>query len=102
MNYTGDLLVKVYLTNTANIIKAYQYLNMKLYVANSLEADNTPDYQVLSIENGVVQFNIMGGSAESYTVEVTGGGYRLVSDNPIEWGEGWSITPEFYCEVSQR
>ena len=100
--YTGDLLVKVYLTNTANIIKAYQYLNMKLYVANSLEADKTPDYQVLSMENGVVLFNIEGGTAENYTMEVIGGGYRLISDDPYEWGEGWSVTPEFYCEVSQR
>ncbi len=101
-DYTGDLQVKVYLTNTANIIKAYQYLNMKLYVANSLEADKTPDYQMLTLENGVALFNIEGGASANYTVEIIGGGYRLVSDNPIEWGEGWSVTPEFYSEVTQR
>lgn len=101
-DYTGDLLVKLYLTNTAELLKAYQYLNIKVYTADSLEADKTPDYQVLSIENGVVQFNIVGGSAVDYTVEVTGGSYRLLSDDPDEWGFGWNIIPEFYCEVGQR
>jgi len=101
-DYTGDLLVKLYLTNTASLLKAYQYLNMKVYMANTLEAEKTPDYQVLSIETGVVLFNIEGGSAETYTIEVTGGSYRLISDDPDEWGAGWNIVPEFYCEVGQR
>ena len=101
-NITGDLLVKIYITNTADLLKAYQYLNMKVYVANSIEAGKTPNYQVLSIENGVVMFNIIGGSATSYKVQLIGGSYRLISDNPDEWGAGWTVTPEFYCEVSQR
>ena len=101
-DYTGDMLFKIYLTNTAELLKAYQYLNIKVYAENSIEAEKTPDYQILSIETGVVLFNIEGGSAESYTVEVKGGSYRLISGEPEEWGEGWSITPEFYCEVAQR
>jgi len=100
--YTGDLLVKIYITNTAALLKAYQYLNMKIFVANSLEAGKTPEYQVLSIENGVVLFNIQGGSAAKYTVSVSGGAYRIISDKPEEWGIGWSVEPEFYCEVGQR
>ncbi len=100
--YTGDLLVKIYLTNTDALLKAYKYINMKIYVTDSLEAGETPDYRILSIESGVVQFNIIGGSAESYTVQVTGGSYRLISDDPEEWGAGWSIIPEFFCEVCQR
>ena len=100
--YTGDMLVKIYLTNTASLLKAYQYLNMKVYMADTLEAEETPDYQILSFETGVVIFSIEGGSAESYTVEITGGSYRLISDDPDDWGAGWSITPEFYCEVTQR
>ncbi len=101
-DYTGDLLVKIYLINTASLLKAYQYLNMKVYMANSIEAGKTPDYQILSIETGVILFNIEGGSSSSYVVQITGGSYRLISDNPDEWGAGWSITPEFYCEVVQR
>jgi hypothetical protein len=101
-DYTGDLLVKIYLTNVNDILKAYKYINIKVYMANSLEAEKVPDYQVLSIETGVLTFNIEGGSAESYTVEIIGGSYRLMSNNPDEWGMGWTITPEFYCEVAQR
>ena len=101
-DYPGDVLVKVYLTNTGNLTKAYKYINMKLYVEDSFEAGKTPDYQLLTMENGGVIFNIEGGIAASYTVEVVGGSYRLISDDPNEWGGGWSITPEFYCEVSQR
>jgi hypothetical protein len=100
--YTGDLLVKIYITNTASLLKAYQYLNMKVFSAYSLEAGKTPNYQVLSIENGVVLFNIQGGSAARYTVSICGGAYRLISDKPEEWGTGWSVVPEFYCEVAQR
>jgi hypothetical protein len=100
--YPGDLLVKIYLTNINDLIKAYKYINMKVYVADSLEAEKTPDYQVLSIETGVIVFNIKGGSAESYKVQIVGGSYRLMSNDPDEWGMGWTITPEFYCEVTQR
>jgi hypothetical protein len=101
-DYTGDLLVKVYLTNTSDLLKAYQYINMKLYVEGSLEAEKTPGYQILSMENGVALFNLENGSAESYTIEIVGGSYRLISGEIEEWGEGWSIVPELYCEISQR
>jgi hypothetical protein len=101
-NYTGDLLVKLYLTNTSDLLKAYQYINMKLYVEGSLEAEKAPAYQILSMENGVAFFNIESGSAESYTIKIIGGSYRLISGDIEEWGEGWSIIPELYCEVSQR
>ena len=101
-DYTGDLLVKIYLMNTNDLIKAYQYLNMTVYTTNSLEAGETPNYKVLSLENGVVEFNIMGGMATYYKVSVTGGSYSLISNNPANWGSGYTVTPEFYCEVTQR
>ena len=101
-DYNGDLLVKIYLTNVNDLLKAYKYINMKVYMSDSLEATKTPNYQILAIETGVVVFNIEGGSAESYIIQITGGSYRLMSDNPDEWGTGWTIVPEFYCEVTQR
>jgi hypothetical protein len=75
---------------------------MELYVAKSIEAQKPPTIRVLSLENGVAIFNIEGGSAKKYTVEVRGGAYRLVSSNPGEWGKGWSVVPDLYCEVTQR
>ncbi|MFC1967192.1 hypothetical protein ACFLV2_00895 [Chloroflexota bacterium] len=101
-DYPGDLLVNIYMTNTGFLKMAYQHLNMKVYVGGSLEAEKDPEYQILSLENGMVSFNIEGGSAASYNVEVIGGGYGLVSGDPYEWGEGWNHVPELYCEVSQR
>ena len=101
-DYTGDLNVKIYLTNTAELIRSYSYLNMQLYVAKSVEAQEHPAYRVLSLENGVASFNIEGGSARLYTVEVWGGAYRVISSDVTEWGAGWSVVPEVYCEVTQR
>jgi hypothetical protein len=99
---TGDLFVKVYLTNAAELLKAYRHLNMKVYLADSLESQQSPAYQVLSTESEEVTFNVEGGYSESYLVEITGGSYCLVSSHSFEWEEGWSIVPEFYCEVTQR
>jgi hypothetical protein len=42
------------------------------------------------------------GQAVAFTIEVIGGGYALVSDNTSEWGEGWTVAPELYCEITQR
>jgi len=56
--YTGDLAVKVFLTNTGDLVKAYDYLNMKLYLDGSVEAGETPNYQLLTLQNGETTFNI--------------------------------------------
>jgi hypothetical protein len=101
-DYTGDLMVKIYLTNTADVLKAYKYLNIKVFATGSLESSENPNFRLLSLENGVAIFNLQGGSASQYTVRVTGGGYRVMSEDSTEWTSGWSITPEFYCEVTQR
>jgi len=100
--YTGDLLIEVYLTNVAALKKAYAYLNIKLYLEDSEESGLTPDYQVLSLDNGVARFNLDNYAGETKTLSVVGGSYCLISSNSAEWDEGWSITPEFYSEVTQR
>ena len=96
-NYSGDMLVKVYLTNTGNLVKAYQYLNIKLSLEGADEA-----FQLLTLENGTATFNLENGAGGTHTLSVTGGSYGLVSLTPSQWSEGWSITPEFYCDVAQR
>ena len=101
-SYTGDLAVKVYLTNTGALVKAYQYLNMKLYLAGSVEAGETPNYQLLTLDNGEVTFNLKGYAPGTYTLSVIGGSYGLVSTNPSQWEKGWTVTPEFYCLIMQR
>ncbi|GAG88755.1 unnamed protein product, partial [marine sediment metagenome] len=57
-DFSGDLAVRVYLTNTGALAKAYQSLNMNLYLESSVEAGETPNYRVLTLENGWVTFNL--------------------------------------------
>jgi len=97
--YNGDLAVKVYLTNTDNLTKAYQYLNMELYLEGSVEA---PGYRLLTLGNGVATFKLEDGGGDNYTLSVNGGDYCLTSREPLEWEGAWTVTPELYCEVSQR
>ena len=56
--YSGDLVAKVYLVNTGNLTKAYSYLNMKLYLAGSVEAEETPNYRMLTLQNGEAALTI--------------------------------------------
>jgi hypothetical protein len=99
--YNGDLSVKVYLANTDNLTKAYEDLSLELYLEGSVEAGETPSYRTLTLDNGSASFILPGGTG-SYTLSVIDGEYRLVSDNPSEWAEGWSVTPELYCETTQK
>lgn len=68
-SYSGDILVDVYLTNAANLTRAYKYFNMKLYLDGSDEAAETPSYRVLSLENGRANFSLGGitSSGKSWT-----------------------------------
>jgi len=101
-DYSGDLAVKVYLANTGNLTKAYQSLNMELYLEGSVEAGEAPDYQLLTLENGVAAFTLIDGGSDNHTLFVTGGDYTLTSREISEWEEGWTVTPELYFEVTQR
>ena len=65
--YNGDLALKVYLTNTNNLTKAYDYLNVKLYLGGSVEAGETPNYQLLTLQNGEAKFIIQDIPATSGT-----------------------------------
>ena len=56
--YAGDLVANVYLANSANLTKAYRYFNMKLYLSGSEEAGETPNYRMLTLQNGEVDFNM--------------------------------------------
>lgn len=102
-SYTGDLAVNVYLANTGNLTKAYQTLNIRLYLENSLEAGKTPDYRMLTLENGVATFTIVDGGSDSHTLSsIATDNYTLKSRHIAEWETGWTVTPELYCEVTQR
>ncbi|PIU57522.1 MAG: hypothetical protein COS88_00865 [Chloroflexi bacterium CG07_land_8_20_14_0_80_51_10] len=96
-DYGGSLLVKVYLTNAGTLAKAYQYLDMRLILQGS--EDGT---QVLNLDSGVATFRLNNRPGSIHELGLSGGSYRLVSSDPSKWEEGWGITPELYCEITQR
>jgi hypothetical protein len=101
-NYTGDLVVKVYLVNTGALIRYYQHLNLALEFQDSTgtASDNQAEVQVLNLSNAEVTFDWVNGTGTGpYYVEVTGGGYRL---HPWRTMSGGSVTPQIWCEVTQR
>ena len=101
-DYPGDMAVKIYLLDTDNLTKAYQQLNMELYLEGSVEAGQTPNYRELTLENGMVAFKVEDGGSDNHTLSVIGGDYVLFSRDISEWEEDWAVTPELYCEVTQR
>jgi hypothetical protein len=101
-DYTGDLAVYTYLTNTENLTRSYQDLNIRLYLEGSVEAGQTPNYRLLTMDNGVAAFFLNDGGSDNHTLSVTGGNYTLNSRDTSEWEAGWTVTPEFYLEVIQR
>ncbi len=96
-DYTGDLTVNVYLMNTGDLIKAYQYLNLGLTLQG---AEHNP--QLLTLHNGVATFTLPGCSGSTHILSVTSGSYCLVSDDPEDWAPGASIVPELQCDIVQR
>ena len=101
-DYSGNLSVKVYLLNTGDLTKAYEYLNMELYLEDSVEAGETPNYQLLTLDEEVATFLMNDIVSGNHTLSVTGGTYELRSRDPNEWASGYTVTPELYCEVTQR
>ncbi|MFC2048526.1 hypothetical protein ACFLSK_03765, partial [Chloroflexota bacterium] len=67
-----------------------------------LESGKTPNYRTLTLENGVAAFTLIDGGSDNHTLSVTGGTYTLTSREPLEWEADWTVTPELYCEVTQR
>jgi len=99
--YTGDLVVHVYLTNAGELIQRYHHLNLKLELHDSLGANvsDQQEYQVLNLNNADVVFEWSNGTGDPpYYVDLVGGSYRV-----HRWkGSVGSVQPEIFCEVTQR
>ena len=101
-NYTGDLVVTVYMINAGQLIRQYQHINMTLEFQDSANstADEQGTVQVLNMQNAEVLFTWSNGTGTSpYKVVLTGGGYRL---HPFKTLTGGSYQPQLWCEVTQR
>lgn len=102
-DYQGDLVIKVYLVNTGQLIRYYHHCNMALEFRDDEDdiADEQEIFQVLNLQNAAVEFNWANGTGDSpYKVELTGGSFRLHHWKALL--TGGSTTPQIWCEVTQR
>ena len=102
-DYTGDLVIQVYMVNTGELIRQFQHINMAIELRDSggnVTADEQGAIQVLNLQNAEALFTWSNGTGESpYKVELTGGSYRL---HPFKTLTGGSYQPLIWCEVTQR
>lgn len=101
-NYTGDLVITVYLVNAGELVRYYHHLNMKLEFLDSANttADEQGEAQVLNLQNGQVQFTWANGTGTSpYKIRITGGSFRL---HPFKTLTGGSYQPQIWAEITQR
>ena len=101
-NYTGDLVVKVFIVNAGALTRYYQHSNMTIQFLDS--DNNTADeqgiIQLLNLENAEIEFTWINNTGPPpYKIELTGGSYRLHSWRSMPGG---SVQPQIWCEVIQR
>jgi len=101
--YTGDLVVRVYIVNTGQLIRTYEHLNMSVEFVgsdNSTMVDEQGIAQVLNLQNSEVLFTWANGTGTSpYHARLDGGSYRLL---PFKSLSGASYQPQLWIEITQR
>ena len=110
LDYTGDLTIKVSIMNPGELARAYQYFNMKLaltdaggvIIIGSGVAPSGHEYQVLSLENGVVEFDVAATLSQPYYVKLMDGGFSTFGRSPLNWSNNAAVGPQLFCEVVAR
>ncbi len=99
--YNGDLVIQAYLVNAGELLQWYQHLNMTLefWDTDNSTADKQGIIQVLNLQNSRVEFLWTTRTTANYTIELTGGGYRL---HPYKNLVGVSVQPQLWLEITQR
>lgn len=100
-DYTGDLVIQVYLVNSGDLVPYYQHLNMVLEFqdTDNITADDQGIAQVLNLQNAAVTFDWSSGNGTSpFYVKLTGGGYRLHKWKTVTG----DYQPQLWCEITQR
>ena len=100
--YTGDLVIHVYLVNTGELIRQYHHLNMTLEFQDSdnIAVDYWGREEVLTLQNADVAFYTESDNGTApYHIQLTGGGYRLHKWKTMTGG---SVQPQLWCEITQR
>jgi len=101
-SYSGDLTIKVHLTNTGELVRYYEHFNMtvQFWSADNTTADEQGISQLLTLDNSEATFGWVNNTGSGpYKVELIGGGYRL---HPWKTMSGGSLQPQLWLEIVQR
>lgn len=96
-NYTGELLVTVYLTNAPDLTSTFESLQLKVKSAFQGDGLELDDWQIISLDNESVIIPVTGYTGGAFLVTVVGGTWHAqpgIETNDPALG--------LYCEVSQR
>jgi hypothetical protein len=84
-NTAEDIWVTLYLTNAADLSKAYSYLNLDI---------TTPEgSEILTLTNGYVTFKFTGAASSSTTISLASGSYYSIETTNV------SLSPTFFLEA---
>jgi hypothetical protein len=101
-NFSGNILVKIYLTNTAALIKNYTYLNLKInvwtrtadsWVQAKLADGSKFEPLYLSLTGADISF-VLPGNAQ-YCISIDGGNYYCIDTDAA----GGSLSPEYFIDT---
>jgi hypothetical protein len=85
-NTTEDIWVTLYLTNSADLSKAYSYLNLNV---------TTPEgSKVLTLTNGYISFKFTGAANSSTAISLNSGSYYSIETSNVVY-----LSPAFYIEA---
>jgi len=101
-SFTGDLTIRVYITNAAALEREYEHINMKLefWDSDNVTADEQGIVQVLTLQNSEVLFTWENGTGNGpYKVVLSGGSFRLF---PYKSYSDGSYQPQLWMEIIQR
>ena len=101
-DYTGDLVIHVYLVNAAALSRYYHHCNMELYYKDSanVTVDDQIAAQILTLSNADVYFDWSSDNGTPpYYIYLNGGSYKT-----HKWKQmtGGSVQPQLWLEITQR
>jgi len=101
-DYTGDLVITVYIVNTGQLIRHYHHCNMLLEFQdyNGDKVDEQEIGQLLNMQNATVEFTWANGTGDiPYKVKLVGGSFRVHRWKVLT---GSSVSPQIWAEITQR
>ena len=109
-DFTGDLVVRVYLVNADELAQGYHYLNMALQVRDAVTGEAVDEqsreegrkaFQLLTLENAVVTFVVPGlAGRPDFDVEIVGGSFMGMTREYAP--DDVALGPMLWCEVTTR